>query len=44
MDKCVKLWDIETGKCLSTLYGHDGEIVNVKFNKDGDRVLSGSFD
>jgi WD40 repeat protein len=32
MDKSIKLWDVEKGICLSTLYGHTAEIVNVKFN------------
>jgi dynein assembly factor with WDR repeat domains 1 len=44
MDQTSKLWDIETGKVHSTLKGHEGEIVSLNFNADGDMILTGSFD
>ena len=44
MDQTAKLWDIETGKEHSTLRGHEGEIVSLNFNADGDKILTGSFD
>ena len=44
MDKTARLWDVETGKQVARLDGHDGEIVSLHFNSDGDKLLSGSFD
>ena len=44
MDQTAKLWDLETGKEHSTLKGHEGEIVSLNFNADGDKILTGSFD
>jgi dynein assembly factor with WDR repeat domains 1 len=32
------------GKIHSTLKGHDGELVSLHFNADGDMILTGSFD
>jgi dynein assembly factor with WDR repeat domains 1 len=32
------------GKIHSTLKGHDGELVSLHFNTDGDLILTGSFD
>ena len=32
------------GKIHSTLKGHDGELVSLHFNSDGDLILTGSFD
>ncbi len=29
---------------MARLDGHDGEIVSLHFNSDGDKLLSGSFD
>ena len=44
MDHTSKLWDLETGKEHITLKGHEGEIVSLNFNADGDKILTGSFD
>ena len=44
MDQTAKLWDLESGKIHSTLEGHEGEIISLNFNADGDRILTGSFD
>ncbi|KAJ3116869.1 hypothetical protein HK100_000944, partial [Physocladia obscura] len=41
-DKFVKIWDIETGKCLHTLYGHEDGVMCVA--SDTLRVVSGSHD
>jgi len=30
-DKTAKIWDSHTGECLSTLKGHDYEIVCLQF-------------
>lgn len=32
------------GKIHSTLKGHEGELVSLHFNSDGDLILTGSFD
>ena len=44
MDKTARLWDVETGKQVAKLEGHEGEIVSLHFNSDGDKLLTGSFD
>lgn len=44
MDQTARLWDLETGKEHSTLKGHEGEIVSLNFNNDGDKILTGAFD
>lgn len=44
MDQTAKLWDVETGKLVTTLAGHEGEIVSLHFNAEGDKILTGSFD
>ena len=44
MDQTAKLWDLEVGKEHSTLKGHEGEIISLNFNADGDKILTGSFD
>jgi len=44
MDCSAKIWDVEMGKIHSNLKGHDGELVSLHFNSDGDLILTGSFD
>lgn len=29
---------------MTTLAGHEGEIVSLHFNAEGDKILTGSFD
>ena len=41
-DKTVKIWDIETGQCLSKLEGHNHWITSVRF--DTTRIVSASWD
>lgn len=43
-DKTVKIWDIETGECRSTLEGHSDQVRCVAITPDGKRILSGSED
>ena len=42
-DKTVRLWDMETGRCLRVLKGHTGEVIwDVAWSADQRRALSGS--
>lgn len=43
-DKTIRVWDIETGKCLKILEGHTGEINAVSLTPDGRIAISGSSD
>ena len=47
-DDTVRLWDAETGACVSTLEGHGdfvlSGVMSVCFSPDGRRVASGSND
>jgi dynein assembly factor with WDR repeat domains 1 len=44
MDSTAKLWDVETGTELCSLWGHSAEIVSLSFNTEGGLVVTGSFD
>ena len=39
-----RLWDVETGECLSVLEGHIDEIFSCAFNYEGDTIITGSKD
>ncbi|MCI0354595.1 MAG: TIR domain-containing protein, partial [Acidobacteria bacterium] len=43
-DKTVRLWDVETGRCLRVLEGHTGKVRGVAWSGDQRRALSGSAD
>ena len=43
-DGTVRLWNVETGKPLQTMYGHGREVVTILFSKNGKVLTSGSFD
>jgi WD40 repeat protein len=42
-DESVKLWNIETGTCESTMTRHSGSVSSVVFSADGQWVVSGSM-
>ena len=44
IDKTIKLWDVETGKQITTLLGHDDFVLSVSFSPDGKTLTSGSVD
>jgi WD40 repeat-containing protein SMU1 len=45
MDGLVKVWRIDTGKCLREIVAHDGAVVScLAFSNDGTHFLSGSHD
>jgi len=43
-DKTIKLWNVETGKEIRTLKGHDELVISVNFSPDGKTLVSGSYD
>jgi WD40 repeat protein len=44
MDKVVCVWEVETGKELLRLKGHEGGVTDVAFTPDGQRIVSSSED
>ena len=42
-DKTVRIWDVETSKCVRVLGGHGGNVYGVATLPDG-RLASCSFD
>jgi WD40 repeat protein len=43
-ERTLRLWDVETGKCLCVFTGHTDQINGAALSPDGKRVLSGSND
>jgi uncharacterized protein with WD repeat len=43
-DKTAKIWDLESGKALTTLEGHTSSVSSVVFSPDGKRLATGSDD
>jgi WD40 repeat protein len=43
-DNTIKLWNVETGKEIRTLKGHDNSVRSVNFSPDGKTLVSGSND
>jgi WD40 repeat protein len=43
-DNTIKLWDVATGKPITTLKGHTSPVWSVSFSPDGKTLASGSED
>ncbi len=43
-DTTVRLWDLETGRCLERFTGHTDSVRAVAFHPDGRRAVSGGQD
>jgi COMPASS component SWD3 len=43
-DECVKLWDIRTGDCFTTLPANSDPVTAVSFNRDGTTLCTASHD
>jgi WD40 repeat protein len=43
-DKTIKLWDVNSGKCVKTLLGHRNRIWTVAFHPNGRKIASGGDD
>jgi WD40 repeat protein len=40
----VRVWDLDTGACLTTLEGHSAWVTSVALHADGRRAVTGSWD
>jgi len=43
-DETVKVWDVRSGECISTLPAHSDPVTGVDFNRDGTCIVSSSHD
>jgi WD40 repeat protein len=43
-DHTIKLWQVSSGECVSTLEGHQNWVMSVAFSPDGKQLASGSDD
>jgi len=44
LDKTIKIWDIDSGKCLETLKEHSSGVTSLSISIDGTHLISGSWD
>ncbi|KAF2257582.1 WD40 repeat-like protein [Lojkania enalia] len=43
-DRTIRIWDIETQKCVRTIPGHEKGIAALGLSPDGSKIVSGSSD
>lgn len=43
-DRTIKIWDLDSGQCSTTLSGHDGPIFSIGLSPDGHTLASSSTD
>lgn len=43
-DSVIRVYNVDTSSCSNVLKGHQREITRVKFNAEGDFILSTGFD
>ena len=43
-DKCIRVWDINNRKIITTFTGHEQDIYSLDFSRDGRLIASGSGD
>ena len=43
-DETARVWDVETGRTLTRLRGHDGLVFSAAFSPDGSSVVTGGQD
>lgn len=43
-DRTLRVWDLETKECTTTLIGHSGPVDHVAITRDGNWIISGSRD
>lgn len=43
-DRSARLWDVETGQCLSKYLGHNGSVNSIRFHPTDSIVCTGSGD
>ncbi|GEM_PF-1462849 len=44
IDSTVKIWELETGKCLRSFPGHANGVEAISLSRDGKKLLSGGAD
>ena len=44
VDKTIRIWDANNGKCLHVLDGHKGQVLCVAWSPDGTKLASGGKD
>ncbi|ETO33530.1 hypothetical protein RFI_03572, partial [Reticulomyxa filosa] len=43
-DKTIRLWDVISGQELKKLKGHSGDVNDVQFSSDAQKIVSASYD
>ena len=43
-DKTIKMWDLTSGSCVSTVTGHTSAVMGVSFSADGQWLIAGFHD